>query len=149
MNIQKSITRDDFELWLFRMDEELDGLFNSLSEEIRQSLDYSLESLIELEKHLLNQYPSNKKILAESERNMFDGYVRYIGETIRKSAGGVWDIELDDSEKVFYQIPSLKSEKYGRVSPVTLTTACLDRRRGDYLYKVACVQKKRADEYSR
>lgn len=137
------VTRDDFETWLFSMDEELDAFFSSLPANIIKKLDYSLDSLLELEALILKKFDSINSIMATENKLELDRLARYVGESIRKSVGGKWDIELDDPSDAFYRLPVMTHEKYGRECPVTLVTASTDRRKGDYIFKVANNKKKR------
>lgn len=138
------MTRDDFEHWLFIMDDELTALFNLLPSDFTAKLDYSIESLIELESWILNRFDSLESVTAPENMLVLDYLSRYVGEVIRRTVGGKWDIELDDVDDAFYRLPVLVHEKYGRECPVTLVSASVDRRKGDYIYKVANVNKRRA-----
>lgn len=138
------MTRDDFEHWLFVMDDELATLFSLLPANLSEKLDYSIESLIELESWILNSFDSLESVTSTENKLVLDYLSRYVGEVIRKTAGGKWDVELDDVDDAFYHLPVLVHEKYGRECPVTLVSASVDRRKGDYIYKIANVKKKRA-----
>ena len=139
-----SLTRDDFEDWLFDMDDELEALLAAVPVHLSERLDFGLESLKALEAHLLERYADIASIKVESEWRAFDRYLRYVGETVRRTAGGRWDIDLDRPGNVYYRMPVIVGPRYGPVCPVTLVTASLDRRRGDYLYGVAKAQVARA-----
>jgi hypothetical protein len=139
------LERDDFETWLFSIDDELEEFLQSVSTDFAEKLNYSLDSLLEIEAYILEQYDSIDEIMKASNKRALDRLSIYVGESIRKSIGGNWDIELDDSEDVFYKLPVLRHPKFGTECPLTLVTACIDRKKGDYIYKIANVKKRRAD----
>lgn len=139
------MTRDDFEYWLISMDDELDIFFSSLPSDFVNKLDFSLDSLIELEEFVLDKYASANLIMDQTNKMELDRLSRYVGETIRKSIGGTWDIELEDSDNAYYKLPILVHKKYGKECPVTLVTTCADRRKGDFIFKIANVKKKYVD----
>ena len=77
-------TRDDFEHWLFEMDDRLEEFVSVLPTDISTKMDYSAESLSVLEGWLMTQDESVNDILKESEKPMLDMVTRYVGETLRK-----------------------------------------------------------------
>jgi hypothetical protein len=127
--------REDFEHWLVAMDDVLDEFMARLPEDLRQKLDYSPESLDAIEDWLLQSYESLEAFRDSDDRVMTDGPARYIGETLRKNLGGRWTIQLDNPAFVFHRLPILTDFKgeNSPLSPLTLTTASLDRRTGTYL----------------
>lgn len=126
--------QDHFETWLASMDVYLDEVRAAAPD---AKLDYSLESLNALEAFLLDRYPDIDAARADMA-GMINNAGAYIGETIRKTAGrGKW--RLDDKEdSIFYGMPILVDFRDNdSCSPVSLASACTDRRRGDYLFSVA------------
>lgn len=129
-------TRDDFEYWLFEMDENLSLLMASLPADVSEKLDYSVESLAILERWLLASYSSLGEILNKSEKGTLDRLSRYVGETIRKNLGGIWNIDLTNSKNVYFGIPVVEQKGVWTECPVSLVTAATDRRKGDYVQGV-------------
>jgi len=129
-------TRDDFEHWLFAMDDRLEQLPDFLPIDISTKMDYSPSSLSILEKWLLNQYDGVKKILENSEKQRLDVLGCYVGETLRKKLAGIWDIDLKDKKNAYYQIPVIKKQGCWTECPMTLVTAATDRRTGEYMIGV-------------
>jgi hypothetical protein len=126
-------TRDDFEYWLFEMDDKLAMLMEYLPAEVSEKLDYSVSSLTLLERWLLNSYPSVRSILKESEKETLDQLSRYVGETIRKNLGGIWNIDLKNKKNVYFRIPVVQQKGTWTECPLTMMTAATDRRKGDYM----------------
>jgi hypothetical protein len=137
--------RDDFENWLFDMDDALDRFRDDVPKVVRERLDYSFESLEPLEQWILQKYVDTKSMLVASEANTVDGIARYIGETFRKQVGGKWNIRLDDPEYVYYGLPELTgfSKSPTPICPHTLATASADRRTGTFIRTVLENAKKR------
>lgn len=135
MQRQALSTRDDFEHWLFVMDDALDAFFQQFNKPEQIRLDFSLESLERVEAWLLEHYADTKVMLAESESEKVDGVARYIGETFRKNIGGHWDIRLDDPKFAFFGLPILVdfTKKATPICPHALATTVADRRTGKFL----------------
>ncbi len=129
-------TRDDFEQWLFDMDECIEEFLAFLPSDVQKRLDYSPSSLSTLESWLLTKYARVKEIMLDSERSTLDHASRYVGETFRKNIGGIWTIDQDNRDNAFYRIPVLQKKDLWTECPVTLVTASLDRRTGRYIEKV-------------
>lgn len=100
------LSRDDFELWLFDMDDALEAFAGLLPESV--ALDHSAASLDALETWLLQTYPSVDQLLSPKSEAVLDGAARYVGETFRKRVGGGWDIVLDDPEFVYGRLPIVR-----------------------------------------
>lgn len=130
--------RDLFEYWLTDMSESIERSLNSMPPDVSGKMDYTPESLDILEKHIIEIFDSPKCALEESEADFVDGIARYVGQVFRKCLGGKWDIELDDPSNVFFNVPQLVGMKNQdtQISPLTLVTASLDRRRGNYIRTV-------------
>jgi len=126
---------DDFEHWLFAMDDVLQSFTSNLDESIALKLDYSEESLEMIESLILKQYSSVEQILLPEESYRLDSLVRYVGETFRKAIGGRWEIRLDDPRYAFHGLPQLTgfSPRATPICPHSLVTAAVDRRQGTYL----------------
>ncbi len=138
-------TREDFESWLAHMPVALQHFLETLPDDIREKLDYSLNSMDDLEDWLLRTYPSKQSMLAQTEAAKVGGSARYIGETIRKEIGGHWDIRLDDPALAFFGMPILTGfgEKSFPICPLTLVAASADRRTGRFIRTFVDNEKRR------
>ena len=130
------IDREGFEGWVIFIDATIEQFFDQLPDEVAQRLNFTPESLDALEEWLLSKYDSPAAILQPSENWYLDRAAKYVGETIRRNAGGEWAINLDDPSYAYYGVPEIRSERGGAVCPATLVTASLDRRRGNYIRTV-------------
>jgi hypothetical protein len=131
-------TRDDFEYWLADMDDALDRFIASLPTAVAARLDYSVASLDDLERWILDRWTDPRAAIAPTESGSLGGAARYIGETIRKHAGGFWDIDLAKRRNVYFGMPVIIDDPAAPtpVCPLTLATTCTDRRTGTYLRTV-------------
>jgi hypothetical protein len=137
MRVAKSSERH-FEAWLANMDEALREFTDSFPVEIRDKLDYSIESIDVLEQWLMRRYNTNKEAIGDVDSTALDRVARYVGETIRRSTGSQWVIDLKDDSKVFFGVPFLTGGTVSgeRICPLALTTASLDRRTGHFISTV-------------
>ncbi|MCW3090734.1 MAG: hypothetical protein JWP81_1803 [Ferruginibacter sp.] len=88
MSIYKTYTEDDFGYWVFEMDNKLASFIASLYGDIKTKLDYSINSLDDAERWLINTYKIPAAIEALHRAITVDGFCRYIGEVYRKNLGG-------------------------------------------------------------
>lgn len=135
MTPQVMTTREDFEYWLASMDYFLEELIAQFPIDKQAHLNYSIESLDFIESWILPKYASSEEMLHPKESKQVNRIACYVGETYRKQLGGKWDIELNDTEFVFFGLPILKGE-YDSECPLSLTTATANRRTGSYLRTV-------------
>lgn len=126
---------DDFNAWVADMDDALERFLQRLPEALRRKMNYSPESLDDLENWLLARYPSKDMMLVADQSRTVDGVARYIGETFRKNAGGHWDIELKDPKAAFFAVPFLKGFRTP-ICPLALATAAASRRKPGFIQKV-------------
>lgn len=126
-------SQDDFEGWLMFMDDAIHQFLDDLPPAVSQRLDFTPESLVPLEEWLLSKYPSAKAILQPSENWTLDRVARYVGETIRRTLGGEWTIELDNQDYAYYRLPEIRKEGNWLECPASLVTTAIDRRRGDFM----------------
>lgn len=128
-------TREDFEYWLANMDDFLESFLAGQPEEIRRRLDFTGPSLDVVEAIILRTYPDIKSMLEAGQSRAVNELACYIGETLRKSLGGKWDIRLDDPKFVYAGLPILVDGPFRSLieCPLTLATATSDRRKGNYL----------------
>jgi hypothetical protein len=127
--------KEDFEHWLFAMDDSLEHLMTTILVNSNLKLDYSNESLYELEKWMLNKYSNPQDLMVQKE--LHDGLARYVGETFRKNLAGksIWTIKLDDPKFAFYALPILIVKESGNViiCPLTTVTSAIAREQGDFM----------------
>jgi hypothetical protein len=130
--------REDFEFWLFDMDDALERFLAALPPSVRTQLDGSPQSLDALEGWILERYPSTEAMLKPDQSRIVDGAARYIGETYRRVIGGRWDIQFHDPKMAFFATPILTDyeERSTPMSPLALATASADRRTGNFLRTV-------------
>lgn len=113
-----------FDMFLFRIGERMERLTDA-ARESGISLDYSLESLNEIETLVLQ-----KSI--DRNHDLYDDVACYIGEVVRKTFGGQWECCLDmKSNSVFYGMPVVSGyNKYGvLLSPYELLNIFLLRKK--------------------
>ena len=122
-----------FEAWLWDMPNALERFKNRMPKEIQDKLDFSLESLDVVEKHLLDNYKTIEQIMNEPSA-ILDGYAVYVGETFRNVLQdgklNQWELMLEE-DNVFYLRPVINTSKI-LTCPLSLVTACIDRRWGNY-----------------
>jgi hypothetical protein len=132
--------RDEFDYWIFYLCDVLEDFLDFLPLEVSEKLDFSVESLDVIENWILDRYSTLDAILSFDQSSILNALRIYIGETFRKIVGGHWDIELEDSDFVFFQEPVITNfdtyELKTSVSPCSLVTASVDRRTGHYLRTV-------------
>ena len=137
--------KEDFEYWLFEMDNALDRFLHGIDEPTRCQLDFSPGSLNAREAWVLERYASPDDLMKPEAKQVLDCVARYIGETYRKQLGGRWQIRLDDPKYAFFGLPELTgfSERPTPISPHSLATAMVDRRNGTYVRTILENTKKR------
>lgn len=129
-------TNDDFQYWLFEMDDRLEAFVNDLPNDVADALDYSPNSLLALEGWLLGKYGSINEVMKPAEKDNLDGASRYVGETFCKNVGGAWSIDQEDIKNAYYRIPVVGRKGVWTECPPSLVTAAIDRRRGDFIISV-------------
>jgi hypothetical protein len=126
---------EQFQSWLFYMDDALDQFKARLPDNVRSALDFTAASLNALEGWLISRYTTIAELRAPSEAAILDGAARYVGETVRKTLGGRWQIRFDDPKDAYHGLPELS--QFGvpvpPICPHRLVTASIDRRTGTYL----------------
>jgi hypothetical protein len=133
--ISSANREEQFQSWLFYMDDALDQFKARLPDTVRSALDFTAASLNALEGWLIDRYNTIAELRAPSEGEILDGAARYVGETMRKTLGGRWQIRFDDPKDAYYGLPELS--QFGLpvppICPHRLVTASIDRRSGTYL----------------
>lgn len=100
MSIYNNFSEKDFEYWIFQMDDKLESFLSSLYGDIKTHLDYSIESLKNVEEWLINTYKTPEAVDAMHRAITVDGFCRYIGEVFRKKLGGHWDMSFQNESNV-------------------------------------------------
>ena len=134
-------TKEDFDNWIFFISDKMDYFTNEFANENNLCLDYSIDSLNALEDWLPKKYEKISEIIEDktlynNTYNILDLCGVYVGEVFRKHIGGKWYMIMDNPKNVYYKLPVLTDPSYiGETykCPITMVTACLDRRRGDYI----------------
>lgn len=126
---------EDFEHWLFSMDQTLEWLLQSLPPDDARQLDYGPESLVSIEEMILQRYPNTESMLKPEESEWVNAFACYIGETFRRKNGSQWSIRQDDPKFAFHGLPILAGgfKQTTPLCPMALATATADRRTGKYL----------------
>lgn len=129
---------DQFQYWLMDMHDAIQRFRDGADLEDREALDKSHGSLIRLEAMLLARYSSPEAARPMEHAAYMDGAARYLGETFRRQLGGKWFINNIDEKNVFFGLPQLKevAGQQTQLCPLTLVSATLDRRMGDYLFTI-------------
>lgn len=135
-----NISRDDFDHWVFIIDDDLEDFLSSKYFDSNQleKLNFSTESLDSIEQWILERYKSTDEIKKSDNATIVDKIVKYVGETFRKNLSGIWDIDLTNPDNIYYQLPVITNyyEKSTPICPHTLVSATTDRRSGRFLRAV-------------
>ena len=110
-------TKENFEEWIILIDSKMEYFTDVFAKENNLKLDYSIESLDEIENWILNNYREIKDLINDTKT--LDYLTVYIGETFRK-----------------HSMPVLTSPDYigeSYIAPMTFATACINRKKGDYI----------------
>ena len=91
---------EKLQLFLFELDDHQE-LFTETAEVEGYTLDYSLDSLLELERYLADKQVT---FLDASDRALAQrmNCWSYVGETFRENFGGGWTVSVDDPQSVNY-----------------------------------------------
>jgi len=123
---------DQFIEWRNTIESRLEQLNGLVSWE----LDYSIDSIDNLETWLLREYTELKLALTADEYPIIDACGTYVGEVLRRNLDGEWVIELNDQEYAYLGIPGISGFRgYAGVPvyPHTWVTTSIDRRTGNFL----------------
>ena len=126
--------QETFDIWKSEIKKRISDWKNSLAKGNQNlNTDYSLDSLIELEKYLNTNY--NLGSLKDKAQNkVLDGCVSYIGETFLKLIPeSKWHIYLDDTSNVYYGLPCILTKYSGAISVHYLLREILTKTSGNIL----------------
>ena len=127
-------TKENFEEWIILIPFKMEYFTDTFAKENNLKLDYSIESLDELENWILGNYSEIKDLIKDAKT--LDYLTVYIGETFRKHIGGEWFIDLKNKKNAYYSMPVLTSPDYiGEVyiASMTFATACINRKKSNYI----------------
>jgi hypothetical protein len=123
----------EFQSWLANDLEVRDELARMIGEE----LGIDDESLDVLEAFLLRRYRNPGEALQLSERGVLDAAARHIGLVMLLNIdGAAWAIDFEDEKNIYYRLPIIRLPDEAEECPLTMATAALDRRTGEYLRTV-------------
>jgi hypothetical protein len=71
-----------------------DAVENFINEFRHLKLDYSPESLLRLEKWILDQHSSPKTLVKNEKAAVLDGMLRYVGQVYVKQLKWIWEITI-------------------------------------------------------
>lgn len=129
-----SYTKENFQDWIFYIDDKMDSFTEEFAKKNNLNLDYSIKSLDELESWIISNF--NDRLELKENPELLDLLTIYIGETFRKHIGGKWFMDTDDKTNAYFMMPVLTNpdyigEKY--IAPLTFATACISRKKGNYI----------------
>ncbi|AVM69461.1 hypothetical protein C3V36_09530 [Lachnospiraceae bacterium oral taxon 500] len=130
-------TQENFQEWIFHISDKMDEFTDEFAKENHLILDYTLASLDDLEKWILEHYSDAHELIADAK--ILDRLGIYIGETYRKYLGGKWVIDLKNKKNVYYAMPAVSDPYYQDklcISPMPDATACISRNRGNYISRI-------------
>jgi hypothetical protein len=126
-------SREEFQSWLARDLDVRDELYELVGAELAPGP----ESLDALEAFLLRRYPGPAAAVTLEHRGVTDAAARHVGLVLVLNVDdAVWDIEIDDDDRLFYRLPIIRFGDGEEDCPLTMVTAALDRRTGTYLRAV-------------
>lgn len=123
-------SREEFQTWLAQDLEVRDELYALIGRELAPDIG----SLDDLEDFLLARFPDPAAAITLEHRGITDAAARHIGLVfVLNIDDAVWDIDLDNKAALFYRLPVIRFADDAQECPLTMATAALDRRTGDYL----------------
>ncbi|MFJ1435833.1 hypothetical protein ACILFN_10895 [Capnocytophaga canimorsus] len=129
-----SYTQDNFQDWIFYIDDKMDDFTQNFAQQHHLILDYSIQSLDDLEQWIFTNFENNTLLIENAK--LLDLLTIYIGETFRKHIGGKWVMDTENKKNAYYMLPVLTDKKYKvekYVAPSTFATACISRKKGNYI----------------
>lgn len=128
-------TEQTFKDWLAAIPAKLKIVTEEFAKEEGLKLDFSIESLDELEKWILKNYDEAADLREDTE--MLDLLSLYIGETFIRLVNGDWFVELENKKSLLYQniVVKFKDEDGDTDyrSTRVLCTTCITRKKGNVI----------------
>ena len=132
-----SYTQEDFQEWIFFISDKMDKFTDTFAKDNHLILDYTLASLNDVERWILDNYSEIKELLAD--KVTLDRLTIYIGETFRKYIGGKWFMDLKNKQNTYYSVPVLTDPSYRGVvylTPMFFATASINRNKSNYISSI-------------
>ena len=133
LDVMRMHSPEEFQTWLahdVEVRDELAGLMEG-------DLGIGIASLDRLEAFLLDRYDDPDEALQLDQRAVLDAAARHVGLVMVLGIdGATWDIDLTDEDDAYYRLPVVRIADGPTECPLSLVTAALDRRTGDYLQTV-------------
>lgn len=129
----------EFKYWLAETEPITEYFIEAFYQEFGERLDYSPESLLVLERGILEKYSGPELISERYVTTWGEDAGRYIGEVFRKELNGYWDLIYRESShnNGYFRVPIVRFDDSGRSTcPRYTASATIDRRKGDYIYKI-------------
>ncbi|WP_027420641.1 hypothetical protein [Crocinitomix catalasitica] len=128
---EKLKIKEDFEWWITSIPDKV----LELQKELDFNLDRSLESLNNIEKHLIENFTEDF-LSSEKGGLIYDQITSYIGSTIKLLVPNLhWHIEVEDKKNVFFGYPSLVSEKFPALCPHILVLSLIRKKQLGFISK--------------
>ena len=131
------LTRDDFEEWLFSLPDKQQEFKILFFDKTGIKLDNSTSALDDIEAWILDSFDTKEELLKEGHKYLLDLIVSYIGGIFRENLNAKWDIDLENKENAYYRLPIIMDDSMSvPVSPHTLVTASIGRKKGNFISTV-------------
>ncbi len=131
---EKIIKKENFIEWTTFSEDRVDEWSANAPKEIVEVLDYSPESLKNIEKYILANY--DKESLSNPENKIaIDAVISYYAETFRRNLpGSIWYIELEDENSIDFNLPCIKTPIGTLINPYYLIKRVIAKNKGTFLY---------------
>lgn len=146
--INKQEKRENFDAWIATIDERISDWFQGLSKEEVSLFDYSIDSLDEIEKYLINNY-SLEDLRDVKNKISIDAAASYIIKVFSIHwKSHEFRIELDDEKNILFNRPSICTvpEIGMAFSPYQILPSTLNLKRVGGFRKILESKKRQYDE---
>jgi|GEM_PF-169706 len=126
----------EFERWVSEVPAQVRYFVESIYREHDVLLDFSINSLSELEKVVLSKYIDIASLRDRYETVWFDDAGKYVGEVFKNHLGGTWKVNYKSKGNFYYKLPVLAFDNDADLYPRSLVTASIDRRTRKYIVGV-------------
>ena len=97
----------NFNAWVELIEDRIEDWFATLSKEVKSKFDYSIDSLDEIEKYLIENFEL-ESLNNENNKNEFDAICSYVIKVFKlKWPNSEYVIELNDKSNVLYNRPAV------------------------------------------
>ncbi len=131
---EKQIKRDNFIEWTTFTEDRVNEWSENAPKELVDALDYSPESLKDVEKYILSNY--DKESLSKPENKIaIDALISYYAEVFRRNLpDSIWYIELEDEDSIDFNLPCIKTPIGTLINPYYLLKRVVAKNTGTFLY---------------